>query len=76
MKILERIVNVLRWMLDSIFIPVVLVVVTFLAVLLVVGTAVTNKGDSSNSTENKFKVACTAVNGVAVWNGRNWECIK
>lgn len=26
--------------------------------------------------ETKFRAACAAVNGNAVWNGRHWECLK
>lgn len=70
MKLLEIIANALHWMLDSLFVPVALVVVAFLAILLVVGTAVVNKGDNPNITENKFKVACQAVSGAPVWNGK------
>ena len=27
-------------------------------------------------TAREFSEACTAVNGKATWNGRNWECLK
>lgn len=77
MKILEMIANALRWFLDTVFLAEVIVVLLFLIVFFIIGTAVTtNKGDNANSTENKFKVACQAVNGAPVWNGKNWECIK
>lgn len=76
MKILEMIAHALRWLMESVFLAEVIVVVLFLIVFFIIGTAVINKGDNPNSTENKFKVACAAVNGTPVWNGKNWECIK
>lgn len=74
MKILEMIAHALRWMME--YVAEVIVVVIFLIVFFIIGTSVTTNKDNPNSTENKFKVACTAVNGAAVWNGKNWECIK
>lgn len=74
MKLLEMIAHALRWLLDTAL--EVVVVVLFLIVFFIIGTSVTTSKDSSNSTENKFKVACQAVNGAPVWNGKNWECIK
>ena len=29
-----------------------------------------------SATEVSFRAACAEVKGHAVWNGRNWECIK
>jgi hypothetical protein len=26
--------------------------------------------------DTQFRAACTQVNGVAVWNGKHWECLK
>ena len=76
MKLLEWIAHALRWLLETAVVPVVLIVALLLTMLFVFGTAVTDNKNNPNSTENKFKVACQAVNGAAVWNGKNWECIK
>ena len=27
-------------------------------------------------TDTRFRTACTQVNGVAIWNGKHWECLK
>jgi len=43
----------------------------FWAVLVIVFLASAN-----TAAEEKFRIACAEVNGHAVWNGRNWECIK
>jgi hypothetical protein len=76
MKLLEMFAHALRWMFETVFLAEVIVVVLFLIVFFIIGTSVTTNKDNPNSTENKFKVACTAVNGAPVWNGKNWECIK
>lgn len=31
---------------------------------------------AGTAAEEQFRIACAEVNGNAVWNGRNWECIK
>ena len=32
--------------------------------------------EQQSRTETNFRETCAEVNGRAVWNGRNWECLK
>ena len=56
---------------ETLFVPVVLMVAMFLTILFTVGGAVVDREGNP-----KFKAACQSANGTAVWNGKNWECIK
>ena len=33
-------------------------------------------GGKESPIDTRFRAACTQVNGVAVWNGKHWECLK
>lgn len=56
---------------------VVIGVIACCAAIVVVMSEFDVRGESHfDKVAREFRVACAEVNGKAVWNGRNWECLK